>query len=202
MKIAVNMTQHLAIILLRRIAGGEHGCRVFHLRRGGYIMFGKLLGIMIIIGGLATFSAPTHAAEPHAVRQDIMLSPDVLNLLRAEMREIAGGIQGTALSLATADWMSIQETSRKIQASYIMENKLTAAQAKELEQALPAHFKRLDAEFHQRAERLGAAAAAHDAELTAFQYSRLIESCALCHSAYAKSRFPGFSSHASQSHSH
>ena len=136
------------------------------------------------------------------MRQDIKLSPDVLNLLRAEMGEIAGGIQGIALSLATADWMSIQETSTKIRASYIMEKKLTAAQAKELEQALPDHFKQLDTEFHQRAEKLGVAAAAHDPELVAFQYSRLIESCTLCHSTYAKSRFPGFSSLPQQGHSH
>ena len=165
-------------------------------------MFNKFLATMIVIGGLATVSVHTCAAEPHAVRRDIELSPDVSNLLRAEMGEIAGGIQGIALSLVTADWMSIQETSRKIQASYIMEKKLTAAQAKELEQALPEYFKQLDTEFHQRAERLGEAAAAHDSELVAFHYSRLIESCTVCHSAYAKSRFPGFSSPAHQGHSH
>jgi cytochrome c556 len=98
--------------------------------------------------------------------------------------------------------MSIQETSAKIQASYIMEKKLTPAQAKELKQALPEHFKRLDSEFHQRAEKLGTAAAAHDPELVAFQYYRLMETCALCHSAYAKTRFPGFSPSAQQDHHH
>lgn len=165
-------------------------------------MFKNLLATTIVIGSLAAVFVQTCAAEPPSVRQDIKLSPDVLNLLRAEMGEIAGGIQGIALSLATADWMSIQETSRKIRASYIMEKQLTAAQAKELERALPDHFKQLDTEFHQRAEKLGVAAAAHDPELVAFQYSRLIESCALCHSAYAKSRFPGFSSIPREGHSH
>lgn len=107
-----------------------------------------------------------------------------------------------ALSLASADWESIQETSAKIRASYLMEKKLTPAQAKELDVALPEQFKRLDAQFHQRAERLGTAAAAHDPELVAFHYSRLLESCALCHSAYAKSRFPGFASPVQQDHHH
>jgi len=160
----------------------------------------KLLAAIIVIGSLAAVPVHTNAAEPPASHQVIELSPDLLNLLRAEMREIAGGVQGIALSLATANWTSIQETSTKIRASYIMEKKLTAAQAKELEQALPENFKQLDAEFHQRAEKLGVAAAAHDPELAAFQYSRLIESCALCHSAYAKSRFPGFSPPARQDH--
>ena len=74
----------------------------------------------------------------------------------------------------SANWQSIVETSTKIQASYIMERKLTEAQVNELKQALPEHFKQLDAEFHQRAVRLGAAASAHDAELVSFEYSRLI----------------------------
>jgi|GEM_PF-869114 len=110
--------------------------------------------------------------KPPAPQPDIKLSPDLQNLLRVEMREITTGVQGIAVSLATADWHSIQEISTKIRTSYIMEKKLTPAQAKELEQVLPEQFKQLDAEFHQRAEWLGVAAAAHDPELVAFHYSR------------------------------
>jgi cytochrome c556 len=165
-------------------------------------MSNKLLAAIIIIGSLGAVSVHTFAAETHAARQDLTLSPDLLNLLRAEMTEIAGGAQGIALSLAIANWISIQETSEKIRASYIMEKKLTAAQAKELERALPEHFKQLDRDFHQRAEKLGEAAAGHDAELVAFQYSRLIESCTHCHVAYAKSRFPEFTSPDEPDHHH
>ena len=165
-------------------------------------MFIKPLAAMLVIGGLAAIPVHACAAEPDAARQDIELSPDLLNLLKAEMGEIAVGMQSIPLSLVSADWKSIHQTSKKIQASYIMQKQLTAAQSKELEQALPAYFKRLDAEFHQRAERLGAAAAAHDPELVAFQYSRLLESCTLCHSAYAKSRFPGFTAPVAEAHSH
>ena len=165
-------------------------------------MANKLLAIFIVMGCLAIVPVYTNAEESQLPRQDIKLSPDVLNLLRAEMIEIAGGIQGVSLSLATADWISIQETSAKIQASYIMEKKLTPAQAKELGKALPEHFKQIDSEFHHRAKKLGVAAAAHDSELVAFQYSRLIETCARCHSAYAKARFPGFSPAAQLDHHH
>jgi cytochrome c556 len=147
---------------------------------------------IMLIATLGVALVDTLAAETQVVRQDLKLSPELLKLLRAEMREIAGGVQGMALAVAIADWRPIQETSEKIRASYIMEKKLTAAQAGELEQALPEHFKQLDSEFHQRAERLGQAAAVHDPELVVFHYSRLIESCAHCHSAYARSRFPGF----------
>jgi len=125
-----------------------------------------------------------------------------MNLLRAEMREIAAGVQVMALSLATADWETVQETSAKIRASYIMEKSLTPAQASELQQGLPERFVQLDSAFHQRAGQLGAAAAAHDAELAAFHLSRLIEGCASCHSAYAASRFPGFSVPEQRGHRH
>ena len=89
-----------------------------------------------------------------------------------------------------------------MQANYLMEKKLTAVQTKELAQALPAHFKQLDGEFHQRAAWLRAAAAAQDSELVACYSSRLVESYALCHAAYARSRFPGFSPPVQQGHHH
>ena len=155
-------------------------------------MFSRALVAIIVIGSVGATLVDTFAAGAPVARQDLTLSPEVLKLLRAEMGEIAAGVQGIALSLAIADWRSIQETSKKLRASYIMEKQLTAAQAEELEQVLPDHFKQLDSAFHQRAEQLGEAAAVHDSKLVAFHYSRLIESCALCHSVYARSRFPGF----------
>jgi cytochrome c556 len=166
------------------------------------VMTTRLLAGILVIVSLSAGQVNTRAAEPQGAYQEVRLSPELLKLLRAEMREISAGVQGMALSLASADWQSIQETSEKIRASYLMEKQLTPALVAELEQALPEHFKRLDAQFHQRAERLGTAAAAHDPELVAFHYSRLVESCALCHSAYAKSRFPGFASPVQQGHQH
>jgi len=67
---------------------------------------------------------------------------------------------------------------------------------------LPAQFKQLDAEFHQRADSLAMAAEAHDPELVVFPFSRLVETCARCHAAYAKSRFPGFDAEVEQHHHH
>jgi cytochrome c556 len=136
----------------------------------------------------AAAQAPGDAGSHQAVK----LSPPLLELLRTEMREIAAGVQGISVALAVGDCNSIRETSAKIRASYIMEKSLTPAQVEELEQALPARLKELDAEFHQRADKLGAAAAAHDAELASYHYARLLDSCVACHGAYARLRFPGF----------
>jgi hypothetical protein len=165
-------------------------------------MTAKLLALTCVIACLSAGSAVSDAAPPPTPAGNVQLSPELLSLLRAEMLGISAGVQGIPGSLATADWQAIQATSENIRASYIMEKQLTPAQAEELEQALPEGFKRLDAEFHQRAEKLGAAAAAHDPELTAFHFSRLVEICAKCHAAYAQSRFPGFASDHPPAHQH
>ncbi len=145
--------------------------------------------------------AETHA-DIHAEPRKVELSPGLLDLLRAEMAEISKGMQGLVVALASADWPAIMATSAKLHESYIMARQLTPEQAAELERALPARFKQLDAEFHARAAKLEAAAVARDAELALFHYSRLAESCAACHSAYAVNRFPGFGSAAEQGHHH
>ncbi|MGD2113114.1 MAG: cytochrome c [Gammaproteobacteria bacterium] len=165
-------------------------------------MKASVLTALLVAGSLYSGSADAGAAGDDAREGDIRLAPELFDLLRAEMRAISSGVQGIALSLATADWEAIQATSARIRASYLMEQQLTPAQTRELQQALPDRFRQLDREFHQRAERLGAAAAAQDPERVAFQFSRLLESCARCHSAYAGSRFPGFAAPAGQDHQH
>ncbi len=155
-------------------------------------MMSRLLVTGILFSSLVAISIDLSAEESHAPPQEIKLSQDLLNVLRAEMKEISTGVQLIAVALATADWKAIQESSRNIRESYVMEKKLTPNQEKELVRVLPERFMQLDAEFHQRAAKLGEAASAHDAELAAFHYARLIESCAQCHSLYARSRFPGF----------
>ncbi|HEU0224923.1 MAG TPA: hypothetical protein VFR29_05770 [Steroidobacteraceae bacterium] len=87
------------------------------------------------------------------------VSPALLELLRSEMREIAGGVQVIAVSLATGNWAAVHDAAASIRASYIMEKSLTAEQAEELGRALPEPFKVLDAEFHARADKLAQSAA-------------------------------------------
>lgn len=152
----------------------------------------------LLLGGLV----PANAQQPAVAAGDIQLSPQLRELLRAEMREIASGTQILSLALASADWKTVASTSAKIRASYILEKKLSAAQRHELERALPAGFKELDGDFHARAGKLGTAAAAHDSELAAFHFYRMVESCAACHASYAKSRFPGFSPETPATHRH
>lgn len=140
----------------------------------------------LLLGAAALLGSSAFAADGN-----VTLSPGVLELLRAEMREITAGVQAVPAAIATGDWQVIQDTGAKIRASFIMEKSLTAEQAAELGRALPVQFKALDTAFHDRAARLSAAASARDAELAAYHYARLLEGCARCHTLFARSRFPG-----------
>jgi hypothetical protein len=157
---------------------------------------------LLFIGLLSLCVGAVNAQEVPATKSDLQLSPDLVELLRAEMREILIGVQSLPVGIATADWKSVADTSAIITGSYILEQKLTPAQKTELNISLPEHFKRLDAQFHLEAKKLEAAALNHDAQLATFHYYRLIETCTACHTNYAPSRFPGFSALKKHSHEH
>jgi hypothetical protein len=140
--------------------------------------------------------------ETSEAHDSINLSPDIQVLLQAEMRELAVASQAMVIGYMSGDWKSIQRIGEQIRDSYVMQQNLTEAQKQELAHKLPGRFKRLDAEFHARADRLATAAANADAELVAFHFYRLLESCATCHSEYAASRFPGFASFETEIHRH
>ncbi|MCB1684412.1 MAG: cytochrome c [Pseudomonadales bacterium] len=151
---------------------------------------------------LAVFAPVMSIAEEHSAESRIDLSPELALLLRAEMSELAGGLQSVTYSITTADWAAVEATSHRMHESYIMNASLTRLQTEELEQKLPERFKLLDAAFHARAEKLGQAAAAGDGELVTYHYSRLVENCVSCHSAYATNRFPGFARDPEAAHAH
>lgn len=150
-----------------------------------------IIGLLV----LASLAGPTTgAAPPEASGQSCLsMSADLLELYRAEMRQLLLGTQAIALALPTGDWEGIIATSRQMQESYVLEGELTDAQVREIA-GFPESFQELDQAFHARTERLAAAAAGKDAESAAYQFSRLLETCAVCHSRFAQERFPTFPS--------
>jgi len=132
----------------------------------------------------------------------IHLSEDVRELLREEMQEIKKGMESLVLSAASGKWEEIEETGRKIQHSYILKKQLSDAQKHELHQALPARFRTIDQKFHYYAGMLSHAAKERDIELVNFYIYRMNESCASCHSGFAKETFPGFAGPGGHEHEH
>lgn len=165
-------------------------------------MFDMNRNTLILLSALSLSVGSVSAQEVPTANGDLQLSPELIELLRAEMRALLSGVQSLPGGIATADWRSVVETSAEIRSSYILDQKLTPGQKKELSASLPEHFKRLDSQFHLEAKKLEAAAATHDALLSAFHYYRLLETCTTCHAIFAPSRFPGFSSDATHAHDH
>ena len=158
--------------------------------------------VRILCATMILICASANAQEKQPAQDGLHLSPQLAELLRAEMRALLTGIQSIVSGIATADWKSVADKSAQIRASYILDRKLTPAQRAELTASLPEHFKRLDSDFHLEAGKLEAAAMSRDSQLATFHYYRLLETCTTCHALYAASRFPGFRSAAERVHRH
>jgi len=162
----------------------------------------RILSTLTLLLGMLIVSSTIRAQEPDHHADSLKLPPDLLALLQAEMREISAGIQVIPGAIVQADWETLLKTSESLQSSYIMARALTPEQAETLESSLPARFKQIDSDFHQRAGELAKAARAHDFELASYHYSRLVESCAQCHSLFATTRFPAFGPAQVHAHKH
>ncbi|MFC1702475.1 hypothetical protein ACFL1J_07030 [Pseudomonadota bacterium] len=158
--------------------------------------------ISILLVSLAIASTAIRAQDHQQHVGNLALPPDLMGLLQAEMREITTGVQKIPVAIAQADWDLLRTTGESIQSSYIMAKALSPEQVEVLQSSLPARFKQIDSEFHERAGNLADAAEARDFELASYHYSRLIESCARCHSLYAKDRFPDFGTIEKHGHQH
>jgi len=162
----------------------------------------RILTVCVLLVSMTISSNAIRAQGEEHQGESLVLQPDLLVLLQAEMREITIGVQKIPVAIAQADWETLAQTGKSIQSSYIMAGALTKEQAEALETGLPARFKQIDSEFHARAGKLAHAAQARDFELASYHYSRLIESCAQCHSLYAKTRFPAFGPTGAHGHQH
>jgi len=168
---------------------------------GNYPMI-RIITICMLLLSMVIAATAIRAEGPEQHAEALKLSPELMGLLQAEMREISIGIQRVPVAIAEGDWKILAQTGESIRASYIMNKALTKEQAETLESSLPERFKQIDSDFHNRAGALAHAAEAKDFELASYHYSRLLESCAQCHALYAQTRFPGFGPVEAHGHQH
>jgi hypothetical protein len=103
--------------------------------------------------------------------------------------------------IVSGNWEGIAAQAKEMEGSYIMKQKLSDEQRKELRQKLPAGFKELDGTFHRLAGMLAHVAEDKHAELVSFYFYKLMDTCTQCHSRYAAERFPSLASEEEQ-HKH
>ena len=162
----------------------------------------RVFTIFIILISMAITPSIVGAQGGARHGDTIVLPPDLLALLQAEMREINTGVQKIPVAIAQGDWETLAQTGESIRSSYIMAKSLSSEQKQTLKSSLPEQFKQMDSEFHSRAGKLAHAAEARDYELASYHYARLVEGCAQCHAMYAKDKFPGFGPAEEQGHQH
>ena len=143
---------------------------------------------------VALFIYVVFAANAYSESGVESLSPELRALLKQEMVAIEQGMKGIIPAYVAGDYPEVAKIAGQIKNSYILKQKISKEQKQELHHKLPENFINQDKEFHQYAGRLQHVSQEKRAELVGFYYSKLLESCVNCHSAYAGHRFPGLSS--------
>ena len=134
--------------------------------------------------------------------QNAHLSPDLLSLLNQEMGLIQKGMMDLVPAIAAGEWDNIATIGKKIEASFILKQKLTDAQKEELNQVLPEQFVEMDMDFHKSAEMLAHAAETKNADVVNFYFYKMNDACVSCHEKYAAERFPGLAKGDEKGHRH
>ena len=122
---------------------------------------------------------------------EIHLSAGLHRLLNEEMVAIENGMQDLIPAISAGELETVTSIAQSISDSFIMKQKLTAAQKEELHQALPPLFIEMDQDFHASAAMLAHAAGMKNADVVNFYFFKLTSACVACHTRYAAQRFPG-----------
>jgi len=134
--------------------------------------------------------------------QSSSIPAELKPLLKQEMQAVEKGMKELISSISAANWEKTASIGKKIQASYILKQSLTAEQIKHFHHSLPEQFIKLDHSFHQYAGMLAHAAEVKNADVVGFYFYKMNESCVQCHSSYAQDKFSGFSTDPDKAHMH
>ncbi len=119
------------------------------------------------------------------------LSPETRKVLVEEMQMIASAMGPLHTAVVTGEHEAVAEQARRIRDSFVLKQKLTAAQRQEIGTRLPKAFINGDRQFHQLAGRLGEAGDRQDSALERFYFEEMTRACQSCHQDFAGGRFPG-----------
>ena len=114
-----------------------------------------------------------HAEEHHASSGVEALSHDLRDLLSEEMKALQDGMMSIIPAYVSGNWDEIEAIARKMKNSYILKQKLTGEQIKELHSILPPEFIEKDQDFHYLAGMLEHAAQSKKPELINFYFSEM-----------------------------
>jgi hypothetical protein len=165
------------------------GVKVMRKTSLGFAIAASAAAIVLSGAWPASAEQATHGHETPVSGVQALSAP-LREALSQEMVQLQTGMMTIIPAFISGDWTLIAETAKRMDESYILKQALTSEQLEELHHGLPPEFLELDAEFHYLAGMLSHAAANRKAELAAFYYSRMLESCHTCHAKFALEKFP------------
>ncbi len=137
----------------------------------------KLSGLLIAVCyvvPLQTFAeAVPHHPASHAANKEFRLSPELRQLLVAEMLAVQDGMMCLIPAISSGNWKKMAEIGMKLHDSYIMKQKLSKSQLEELHDSLPEGFQELDHTFHHSAGMLARAADEKNADVVNVYFYKL-----------------------------
>jgi hypothetical protein len=172
----------------------------------GYLVFVLLAAATVTVRAqVHEHAPPATPTAPSTVPAGAIekLSPELRGLFREEMVALQGAMLELVPAIVSGDSESAARLAERMRAGYVLAQKLTKSQGEEIERILPEGFLERDAEFHDLAGALAAAAHERRAPLVSFYFYKLTESCVGCHARYALHRFPGYAKpEATPAHQH
>jgi len=120
------------------------------------------------------------------------LSSDLRGLLTQEMISIQKAMMSMIPELAAGNYDKVAKIAKQIKESFILKQKLTKEQKRELHHKLPNRFVEMDGEFHKDAGMLAHVSQKKNAELANFYFSKMNNACVNCHAKFATHKFPAF----------
>ena len=153
------------------------------------------VSILLFFPQIALAGDEHHAAGNQGHGKDegaeIHLSAGLHRLLNEEMAAIENGMQELIPAISAGELETVASIAQSISDSFIMKQKLTAAQKEELHRVLPPLFIEMDQDFHASAAMMAHAAGMKNSDVVNFYFSELTNACVDCHKRYATKRFPG-----------
>jgi len=152
------------------------------------------LALLVVVLPVMSFGEEQHKQQEGDTAQGVeALSQDLRDLLSQEMVALQDGMMSIIPAYASGNWDEIAVTAGKIKNSYIIKQRLSESQKKELHAVLPPEFIENDQKFHYFSGMLAHAAKNKKVELINFYFSEMNALCVECHSKYAVRRFPDLS---------
>lgn len=139
---------------------------------------------------LLILAAPV-LAGPVLVTEE--LSAGTRSVLVLEMQAIAEAMGRIHTALVTGDHAGVATDARNIEASFVLNKQLTAAQRHEIHTRMPGEFLAADQAFHQLAGELAEVAERRDLAQERALFNAMSEACESCHVRFAGKRFAGLS---------